>query len=215
MVSIKNLNDDVLKHILGYTEQTLKQKIDEIDSIPVWNRAMKHLKQKQRDLRVKLSLIMKKNSVFWLKYENNEMVDGLFLIQNANLNKNNDTIKICSVKPSLEKRIFGYYEITGLTVFITSNDLIEYELLYQHKEPPFIGNDYFGVMFTNPNYIHFDHLIEKSNKVILGQIRKITKTKITLILDYHQIVDTRPLNDWTYMKFNRSEVFNADIEFTP
>lgn len=214
MTSIKNLNEDVLTHILEYTEQTLTQKVDEISSILELNNAIEYMKTHKGNLRVKLAFIIKKNSVFRLKFKSkNEILEGTYLIHNTFLTKKCDMINICPVKPSLDKRIFGYYEITGLSTSITSGDLMYYELLYSHVEPSFVGNDYFGVMDINPNYIHFNHLIFQSNKIILGQIRKVTKTKITLILDYHQIDNTRPLNSWTYMKFKRNEVFDAEIEY--
>jgi hypothetical protein len=153
-MSLVQLNDDLLRHIIYYTNETISDKINQLQTHQDIEEAIKLLEQKRQKLTRSLSASINRGSVYRMTYIlNNIEIFGYVLIQNERLITGSPTIMAINVIPSNNKRIFGYYEIIEPSFYLTPSSILTYKCLYK---PPIINpkklkvGDIIGMMTDKP-----------------------------------------------------------------
>jgi len=153
-MSLVQLNDDLLRHIIYYTNETISDKINQLQTHQDIDKAIKLLEQKRQKLTRSLSASINRGSVYRMTYIlNNIEIFGYVLIQNERLITGSPTIMAINVNPSNNKRIFGYYQIIEPSFYLNPSSILTYKCVYK---PPIINpkklkvGDIIGMMTDKP-----------------------------------------------------------------
>tara|TARA_R110000782_G_scaffold170566_2_gene262313 strand:- start:617 stop:1348 length:732 start_codon:yes stop_codon:yes gene_type:complete len=209
-MSINNLPDDILNHIIYYTNETINDKIDKEKSIMKLIEVNAYLCSQIDKLRVDLGSHIKENCIYKIKYKKYDTdYEGLFLINYVLLNSKRDTIHMCEVEAdNNNERIFGKFKIIKSSTFIRSRNIYNYELVFappkvNYNEPtllltepirvygtfnPFFNDYHSWRIFSRTKIVYNDEFLAFKNRYCLVQVISVFKDKVAVKIPEHSDV---------------------------